>query len=146
MTTVEHQPTKSVVHDNPSKPPQESLHWKRVVGDDITANQPKDLINSHEELIKAFQTDVSDVSSIKSSSNNKLDYTKLALWSIIIGYCEALATHKDETRRFSIFPIPLLKQATISRKCVGEMRKQTINCGNCRGRCGWNTNSTTNRI
>lgn len=107
MTTVEHQPTKSVVHDNPSKPPQESLHWKRVVGDDITANQPKDLINSHEELIKAFQTDVSDVSSIKSSSNNKLDYTKLALWSIIIGYCEALATHKDETRRFSIFPIPL---------------------------------------
>eukprot|EP00956_Cyclotella_meneghiniana_P013709 scaffold19997_cov84-Cyclotella_meneghiniana.AAC.3 len=101
---MNHQPAKRVVYNRPSKPPLESLHWKRLVGDDETANQPKDLINSHEELIKAFQT---DVSSIKSSSNNKSNYTKLALWSIIIGYCEALATHKDEARRYSIFPVPL---------------------------------------
>ncbi|OEU11527.1 hypothetical protein FRACYDRAFT_192277 [Fragilariopsis cylindrus CCMP1102] len=30
----------------------------------------------------------------------------MALWSCIVGYCEALSTHKERNRRYNIYPIP----------------------------------------
>jgi len=31
----------------------------------------------------------------------------MAFWSCLVGYCEALATHKESSRRYKIFPIPI---------------------------------------
>ena len=108
------QPAKKdrVIYDNPSNPPQQSLHWKHLVSDgaiaiplnEAAASTDDGLIHSHDELIAKFQTDVASL----TSNDDKENYKALvALWSIIIGYCEALCTHKDETRRFCIFPIPI---------------------------------------
>jgi hypothetical protein len=87
-----------VIYDDPSSNPKESLHWKRLPDDGDISN-----IHNHEELLQEFQR---DVDSLKSKSN-KENYQTLALWSCIIGYCEALTTHKDGARRYAIFPIPL---------------------------------------
>lgn len=74
-------------------------------GDTIISQTQDDgaMINSHEELISAFQRDVASFASSSSSDN----YTKLAIWSCVIGYCEALATHKDAARRYALYPIPM---------------------------------------
>jgi hypothetical protein len=90
-----------VIYDSPSRPPDESLHWKRVLGDSIPKEQ--ELFSTHEELIVAFQSDVYSF----NSCTKKESYIKIAFWSCIIGYCEALSTHKDEGRRYSIYPVPL---------------------------------------
>jgi len=87
-----------VVYDNPSAAPQESLHWKRLEDRHQTGDA---VIQTHEELIVAFASDVDSLKSI----NHKENYIKLAIWSGIIGYCEALATHKDA--RYALFPISL---------------------------------------
>lgn len=102
-------PKNRVIYDVPTAPPQESLHWKRVSSinhDDINNS----CIHTHEEIIAAFQKDVLIIKESKQSCNNnhnKSHHRLLAEWSCIIGYCEALSTHKDPSRRYSIFPIPL---------------------------------------
>ena len=92
--------SKRVVYDNPSEDPQRSLHWKRIQdchnGDDAT-------IATHDELIDAFKSDVASFTS--QAEDARENYQKLALWSCVMGYCEALATHKDT--RYCIFPVPL---------------------------------------
>lgn len=93
-------PTKRVIYDSPSKGPTESSHWKRLLTHSTADPNEKGLINSHEQLVSAFKSDVCSV------GNNVESYTKLATWSCIIGYCEALATHKDEGRRYFLFPVP----------------------------------------
>ncbi|KAL7429328.1 hypothetical protein ACHAXH_001036 [Discostella pseudostelligera] len=104
-------PKNRVSYDVPTETPQESLHWKRLFNiNHININNS--LIHTHEELIEAFQKDVisikgSEINCCNSSSNNKSIHRLLAEWSCIIGYCEALSTHKDPSRRFTIFPIPL---------------------------------------
>ncbi|KAL7533410.1 hypothetical protein ACHAXR_005213, partial [Thalassiosira sp. AJA248-18] len=90
-----------VVYDNPLVDPLTSLHWKRLESD-LPENNDGDMIHTHEELIHAFQ---SDVNSFKSNDTKENHYLKLAVWSCVIGYCEALATHKDA--RYSLFPVPL---------------------------------------
>jgi len=93
-----------IVYDDPSSNPKESLHWRRVHKNDSVDASPKLLLNNHEELLQHFQR---DVDSMKKSNNKKDNYQSIALWSCIIGYAEALTTHKDATRRYNIFPIPL---------------------------------------
>ena len=89
-----------IVYDDPSSNPKESLHWERIHNNSAS----KLLLNNHEELLQHFQR---DVDSMKKSGNNKENYQTIALWSCVVGYCEALTTHKDATRRYNIFPIPL---------------------------------------
>mmetsp|Transcript_27211 Transcript_27211/g.56689 ORF Transcript_27211/g.56689 Transcript_27211/m.56689 type:complete len:634 (+) Transcript_27211:170-2071(+) len=98
----QHKKTKKagrVVYDNPSTAPQESLHWKRIGNHHQTGDA---VIQTHEELISAF---TSDVNSLKSNNSKENPYLKLAVWSCVIGYCEALVTHKDS--RYALFPIPI---------------------------------------
>ena len=97
-----------VLYDNPPANPKESLHWKRLHHDGVNPNtldgaNNNNIIRSHEELLHIFQR---DVDSLKYKSNQQ-NYQTLALWSCIIGYCEALSTHKDANRRYALFPIPL---------------------------------------
>lgn len=76
--------------------PRDSEHWKSLV------HQENDKwIHTLQELKDRFQ---SDVQSSKTSENGG---ELMAIWSCVSGYCEALATHKEETRRYSIFPIPM---------------------------------------
>jgi hypothetical protein len=93
---------KRVVYDEPSRHPNESLHWKRVAGDSTKGDDKELMLRSHDELVTAFQ---SDVDSFKLRSH-KENYKKLALWSCVIGYCEALSTNRNEEKRYSIFPVP----------------------------------------
>ena len=111
-----------VNYDYPSESPEKSPHWERIVGEDsLATKQASDddgsiiaggaagttmIINSHEELIAAFKQDVTCLQQI-GNSNRKEVYLKVAVWSCIIGYCEAITTHKDSSRRYSIFPIPM---------------------------------------
>jgi len=69
-------------------------------------------IYSHEELTTQFQNDVKSLST-KSAQDDVVDpkkieqdYLKVAIWNFVVGYCEALSTHKDSTRRYSLFPVP----------------------------------------
>jgi hypothetical protein len=106
--------TKSsrVRYDYPAASAESSLHWERVCGNSAAATKPTDVsdddgnpltIKSHEELIAAF---TQNVASLRSDDREDA-YHKVAIWSCIIGYCEALTTHKDPSRRYSIFPIPM---------------------------------------
>ena len=95
-----------VIYDGPSANPKESLHWKRLHDVENPHNfdgSNNNIIRSHDELLHIFQR---DVDSLKHKTNEQ-NYQILALWSCIIGYCEALSTHKDCTRRYTLFPIPL---------------------------------------
>jgi len=91
-----------IVYVDPSSNPKDSLHWKRIHNNG--ASKLLLMLNDHEELLQHFQRDV-DI--MTKSGNNKENYQTIALWSCIVGYCEALTTHKDATRRYNIFPIPL---------------------------------------
>lgn len=69
-------------------------------------------IYSHKELITQFQNDVESLST-KSAEDDvadpkkiEQDYLKVAIWNFVVGYCEALSTHKDATRRYSLYPLP----------------------------------------
>ena len=112
-----------VNYDYPSASPEKSPHWERIVGKNSLATKQASgddgsiiaggaagttsmIINSHEELIAAFKQDVACLQQI-GNSNRKEAYLKVAVWSCIIGYCEAITTHKDSSRRYSIFPIPM---------------------------------------
>jgi hypothetical protein len=73
--------------------PENSLHWQGL------SHQPSDNFALNVgQLAELFRQD------IRRPSPSPV---YLALWSCIGGYCEALSTHKDETRRFSIFPVPI---------------------------------------
>jgi hypothetical protein len=91
-----------VIYESPSSDPQESLHWRRLHDCSKKGDVSNININSHEELIQSFQRDVNSL----NSNNNKDNYLILALWSCIIGYCEALSTHKEASRRYCLYPIP----------------------------------------
>lgn len=101
---MNHQSAKPrIIYDSPFRPPNESLHWERVLGE-ATEPEGDELISTHKELIAVFQSDVNSFHGCSSKEACK----KLALWSCVIGYAEALSTHKDERRRYSIFPVPFV--------------------------------------
>ena len=77
--------------------PQSSEHWKQL------PHQPGDeLLNSSQELLICFRE---MLKSENDESSPQLPPETLAVWSCLMGYCEALATHKQ--RRYRIFPIPI---------------------------------------
>ncbi|KAL7496483.1 hypothetical protein ACHAWT_007163 [Skeletonema menzelii] len=100
-----------VTYDYPAASPANSPHWDRIVGNVGETTEPNNeeaagnpsMINSHQELIAHFKHDVASLSEI----DRKEAYLNIAKWSCVIGYCEALTTHKDSSRRYSIFPIPV---------------------------------------
>eukprot|EP00986_Skeletonema_menzelii_P018415 scaffold26636_cov153-Skeletonema_menzelii.AAC.26 len=100
-----------VTYDYPAASPANSPHWDRIVGNVGETTEPNNeeaagnpsMINSHHELIAHFKHDVAS----RSEIDRKEAYLKIAKWSCVIGYCEALTTHKDSSRRYSIFPIPV---------------------------------------
>ena len=109
------QSAKRVIYDSPSKHPNESVHWKRVFAYSTADLNEKDVINSHEDLVSAFKSDVSAL------GNDAESYTQLAMWSCIIGYCEALSTHKDEGRRYVLFPVPYASLRKLACKFVDSL-------------------------
>jgi hypothetical protein len=91
------------------KAPQESEHWQSLVHE-----ESDNLIHTLEDLKDRFRSDVlahttctknKDVSSNNNNNNNGGE--PIAFWSCLVGYCEALATHKEASRRYKIFPIPI---------------------------------------
>lgn len=82
-------------------PPQTSLHWQGL------PHEPQDrIVNNVSELITALKGDIA----------RGIDSTLVAKWSCITGYCEALSTHKDQSRRYRIFPIPVEAIARMVQK------------------------------
>ena len=111
--------------------PQKSRHWECLVHEEGDA-----LIHSLEELKDRFSSDVGvsaapgqrkelsvatatiptttattdgrDGSSmVRERRKRTTGGALMALWSCVAGYCEALSTHKDPTRRYRIFPVPI---------------------------------------
>ena len=76
-------------YDQPSASPMESSHWA-----ELGEHRDGDVVfNSLEEVKARFQQDLA------------LDQpSTMALWSALLGYCEALTTHKN--KRYSMFPLP----------------------------------------
>ena len=102
--------------DYPSDHPNQSLHWSNL------HHLPSDvLLNDIEELKIYFQNAIDNLQKESKSEPNKISASvtklsdkmhknasfQLGIWSCIAGYCEALSTHKDKSKRFSIFPIPI---------------------------------------
>ena len=77
------------LYDNPTTSPAESPSWKALEHHD-----GDQLIENLSDLKETFSSNM--------SSNND---ERLALWSCLLGYCEALSTHKKN--RFAIYPIPI---------------------------------------
>mmetsp|Transcript_15887 Transcript_15887/g.39881 ORF Transcript_15887/g.39881 Transcript_15887/m.39881 type:complete len:680 (-) Transcript_15887:911-2950(-) len=73
--------------------PRESEHWKSLVH-----HESDKWIHTLEELKDRFRSDMNE-----NSNGGEL----MAVWSCVSGYCEALATHKEEYKRYKIFPIPI---------------------------------------
>lgn len=85
------------IYDNPSFPPQESAHWKSLPhqeGDRCLAN----LEQLRDELLRQTQT-MGDV-----PPPSLQEEIPVALWSALLGYCEALCTGKE---RYDPYPIPI---------------------------------------
>lgn len=80
------------IYDEPSRPPHESQHWLNLP----EAQESYIYLDSLEETKQRFRLDL----------NNGQDpqFDPVAQWSCLLGYCEALATHKQD--RYSFFPIP----------------------------------------
>jgi hypothetical protein len=77
--------------------PQESLHWQQL------NHQPGDrLLADRSAVLEAFQETINVCCDAKHDDKNKI----IAVWSCLLGYSEALATHKDEQRRFDVYPVP----------------------------------------
>jgi hypothetical protein len=117
--------TGRVTYDYPSAPPESSPHWDRIDGivattSTVGGGHSSSPIKSHEDLIAAFKRDVA----LLLEMDRKDAYLKVAIWSCIIGYCEALSTHKDSSRRYSIFPIPI---ASFIRLVHGEFLPLVFN-------------------
>ena len=90
-----------------------SQHWQSLL------HQESDKwIHNLEELKDRFRSDVQ-----QSKHTNDNGGETMALWSCITGYCEALATHKDNPRRYSIFPIPL---EALARLVQTEFRQNVL--------------------
>jgi Menin len=94
-TTEKKRRSRSVRYDEPTADPHLSTHWQCLhhLADD-------QLLQNLEELKAAFEAHV-----IEANSNH--DNDSVAVWSTVCGYCEALTTHKDPTKRFRIYPIPI---------------------------------------
>lgn len=82
-------------YDKPSQSPMESPHWKS-----LEHKEADRLLLNLADLKAAFSSDV-------TSSSGIIDHSRLALWSCVFGYCEALTTHKQPNSRYNIYPIPL---------------------------------------
>ena len=87
------------------KAPQESEHWQSLVHEESDV-----LIHTLEELKDRFRSDF--LAHTMCTKNKDIDSSSnggepMAFWSCLVGYCEALATHKEESRRYNIFPIPI---------------------------------------
>ena len=116
------------VYDTPTTLPTLSLHYQNLIiqrreGEkDVEKGKGNDnhndrcnntdadeiiMIQNLDELKTLFYRDMSSPTRNIRSANRHNDYHNLALWSIICGYCEALATNKDPNLRYRIFPIPI---------------------------------------
>ena len=73
--------------------PQESEHWKSLIH-----HESDKWIHTLDELKDRFRSDMNE-----NSNGGEL----MAIWSCVSGYSEALATHKEAYKRYSIFPIPI---------------------------------------
>jgi hypothetical protein len=92
-----------VIYDDPTSPPGESAHRRRLGNDDDASP-----VRGHEELLRAFRKDIDYLeSSDDDHDETRKKYRILAEWSCVVGYCEALSTHADASRRYSMFPLPL---------------------------------------
>lgn len=78
------------LYDSPSLSPKESAHWNS-----LEHKEGDQAIENLEELTAVFSESIEDQTCC------------CALWSCLFGYCEALCTHKDDARRFNIYPIPI---------------------------------------
>jgi hypothetical protein len=79
--------------------PQSSLHWQSLDhqnGDAVLKDIP--------ELVECLRSHLKNLP-LDTMSEDQQDIHKLALWSCLAGYVEALATHKQ--RRYRIFPVPI---------------------------------------
>eukprot|EP00980_Cylindrotheca_fusiformis_P017115 scaffold5259_cov120-Cylindrotheca_fusiformis.AAC.5 len=93
MTSKKSSERVSFDDDSEHDGPQESSHWQSLDHNVET----DELLRSMEDLTACFKA------SLTAADQKNED--KLAIWSCVAGYCEALATHK--TKRYSIFPIPI---------------------------------------
>lgn len=92
-------------YDKSDDPPNNSSHWK-----ELGAHRETDVMLRTLESVKCqFRHDV---------SHN--DPRFMALWSCLLGYCEALTTHK--THRYSLYPIPY---SALERLVASEFRLPT---------------------
>jgi hypothetical protein len=113
-----------VIYDDPTSPPCGSAHRLRLGGRDDGEGDDAPPVRCHEELLAAFRNDVDslglgprdDDDGDDGTTRERLRYRTLAEWSCIVGYCEALYTHADPSRRHSAFPLPLDRL----RRLVGE--------------------------
>ena len=101
------------IYDEPAANPKESPHWKA-----LEHKEGDLLVQSLTDLKKAFAADTAP------SSDNIAESTRLALWSCVFGYCEALTTHKQSSRRYGRFPIPL---DALSRLVANEFKPEAGN-------------------
>lgn len=93
---------KMIELDSPSNHPCNSTHWKH-----LKHKHSDKLLNNLDELRSYFKTYIQAISNQEENERNDQINDSLAIWSCIVGYCEALTTHKDSSKRFSLFPIPI---------------------------------------
>jgi hypothetical protein len=77
------------IYDKATTCPRESAHWKALVHHDGDT-----MIHNLDELKTIFWSEVMAPNSDE----------RLAVWSCVLGYCEALSTSKKN--RFAVYPIP----------------------------------------
>jgi hypothetical protein len=81
--------------------PQQSSHWQS-----LNHHDEEDVhLLDQESLLQSFRRDL-DTCEASDGASASIKHL-LAIWSCILGYCEALATHKDPLKRYSVFPVPL---------------------------------------
>lgn len=76
------------IYDNPSRSPQESWHWQSL---------------SHHEGDRCLANIQQVTAQLLADVQRGEDFS-VAVWSVLLGYCEALCTSSKE--RFNPFPIP----------------------------------------
>ena len=100
------------------RPPCGSAHRLRLGGRDDGEGDDAPPVRCHEELLAAFRNNVhslglgprddnDDDGGDDGTTRERRRYRTLGEWSCIVGYCEALYTHADPSRRHSEFPLPL---------------------------------------
>lgn len=78
------------IYDKPTQDPRESPHWKAL---------------DHREGDRCLQ-DLPDLKQV-FAADLAAGGPRLALWSCLLGYCEALCTHRSPQSRHSVYPVPL---------------------------------------